>query len=129
MADFNVNRVLLSGSLACDPDVRELAGGDTVCFLRLECVTEQRLAGGEDYRSNCFDVIVLGSRARSVTPLLSRGCGVFVQGRLESACWESKDSRHEHEAVSVFAERIRVCHLQQGISLRPSAAVVEEHVR
>jgi single-stranded DNA-binding protein len=127
MINLKINRVLLSGSLARDPDLRELADGSSVCFLRLECVTEQGLAGSEDVRLNCFDVIVLGSRARSVTPLLRKGCGVLVRGRLESACWESEDGC-EREAVSVFAERILVCRQRQGISLGSPAGVAEGDV-
>lgn len=124
MVDLKINRVLLSGSLARDPDLRELADGSSVCFLRLECATEQWLAGSEDSRLNCFDVIVLGSRARSVTPLLRKGCGVFVRGRLESASWGTENGC-EREAVSVFAERILACRLRHDLSQRSPAGVAE----
>ncbi len=106
MLDSGVNHVLLSGSLARDPDIRELVDGDLACFLRLECITEQRLEGSEEHRLNTFDVLILGAQVKNIAPFLYTGSTVIIEGRLESGCWESQDIQREREAVSVFAERL-----------------------
>src|SRR5665213_3992260 len=41
-----INRVLLSGRLARDPELLELPNGEPVCLLRLACATGRRVVGG-----------------------------------------------------------------------------------
>jgi single-strand DNA-binding protein len=106
MSESEINRVVLSGRLACDPEVRELSNGTPVCFLCLACVTGRRVVGGpRGAPPGYLDVIVLGSKARRVARYLFQGRGVVVQGSLESACWEAGEGP-EREEVCVFAERV-----------------------
>jgi single-stranded DNA-binding protein len=77
-----INRVLLSGRLAHDPDLLELPNGEPVCLLRLACArTGRRVVGGSrDARAGNVDVLVLGSKARRIAPYLYPGRRVVVQG-------------------------------------------------
>jgi single-stranded DNA-binding protein len=105
MSEREINRVVLSGRLACDPEVRELSNGTPVCFLCLACVAGGRVVGGaRGGRPGYLDVVVLGAKARVARDLF-QGRGVVVQGSLESACWEAGEGP-ECEAVCVFAERV-----------------------
>jgi single-strand DNA-binding protein len=100
-----INRVLLSGCLVCEPEVRELPVGIPVCFMRV-CADGQWPMGGARYgRSDCTDVIVLGPKVRRIAPFLYQGRGVVIEGSLESACWEEGEGP-EHEAVCVLADRV-----------------------
>ena len=106
MSEREINRVLLSGRLARDPELLELPNGEPVCLLRLACATGRRVVGGSrNGPSGHVDVIVLGPRARRIARYLFQGRGVVVQGSLESACWEAGEGP-EREAVCVFAERV-----------------------
>jgi single-stranded DNA-binding protein len=106
MSDLSFNRVSLSANLVCEPELRELAGGEAVCFMRVRCETGQRFAHGEQYRASYFDVLMLGPRARRSAQWLHTGHRVVIHGRLESECWDAR-ARREQERVTILAEWIR----------------------
>jgi single-strand DNA-binding protein len=105
--EHQINRVLLSGRLARDPELLELPNGEPVCSLRLACVkTRRRVVGGSrDARAGHVDVIVLGPTARRIVPYLYPGRRVVVQGRLETERWEAGEGP-EREVTCVLAERV-----------------------
>jgi single-stranded DNA-binding protein len=85
MSEREINRVVLSGRLACDPEVRELSNGTPVCFLCLACVAGGRVVGGaRGARPGYLDVVVLGAKARQVARDLVPGswCGRAGQSRV-----------------------------------------------
>jgi single-stranded DNA-binding protein len=107
MYEQEINRVLLSGRLLSEPDLRELYGGTPVCFLRLAVATKRSTPGGSRRRTGEFNVLVLGARARRIAPYLYTGRRVVVQGCLGMEGWEMGEGP-EHEAVCVLAERIHL---------------------
>ena len=54
----NINRVILTGNLTKDPDVRTLPNsGQTVCTLRIACNGRRRTAEGQwEDAPNYFDI-------------------------------------------------------------------------
>lgn len=105
MSEREINRVLLSGRLAGEPELRELAGGEPICFLRLACADQRRRPGGSRQRVGEVDVLITGVRARRIARYLYRGRGLVIQGSLEVECWEAGEGP-EHEAMCVLADRI-----------------------
>ncbi|HEY5045207.1 MAG TPA: single-stranded DNA-binding protein [Solirubrobacteraceae bacterium] len=105
MSEHEINRVLLSGRLVSDPDLRELADGTPVCVLRLASAAGRRVPGGSRRGAGELGVLVVGRRARRVAPYLYRGRCVVVQGRLEAERWEDGEGP-EREAMCVIAECI-----------------------
>ena len=73
MSEHEINRVLLSGRLASDPDLRELPGGTPVCVLRLASQARGRTPGASRSAAREFNVLVLGAKARRIIPYLYRG--------------------------------------------------------
>ena len=107
MSEPNFNRVLLTGTLVSEPELRESPTAGSVCFLRLRCSSVQRLPGGEEHRVNELPVLAIGPHAAEMRPHLHNGCGVIVQGWLECASWELADGR-ERETLSVIAEHLQL---------------------
>jgi single-strand DNA-binding protein len=106
MSEQTINRVVLSGRLAADPELRERPEGGPVCFLRLAYTTANRTPGGPRGRlTECY-VLALGAEARRIARYLYRGRGVVVQGRLEKARWEAGEGK-EREGTCVVAERVQ----------------------
>jgi single-strand DNA-binding protein len=119
-----INRVLLSGRLARDPELLDLPNGTPVCLLRLACAgTGRRVVGGSrDARAGHVDVIVLGAKARRIARYLYGGRGVVVQGSLETERWEAGEGP-EREAMCVLAERVHFAgNAQRGAQARALAS-------
>jgi single-strand DNA-binding protein len=100
----NINRVVLAGNLTRDPELRQLAGGNSVCKLRIAVNTRQkdRESGQWTDKPNYFDVTVWGAQGESCARYLSKGSGVMVDGRLEWREWEQEGQKRQ--AVEIIAE-------------------------
>ena len=74
MAATNINRVVLTGNLTRDPELRSLPSGMSVCSLRVACNTRRKnnATGDWEDKPNYFDVTVWGE-PRLVDRRLLRG--------------------------------------------------------
>lgn len=102
----NLNRVVLTGGLTRDPELRHTPSGAPVTTLRLGYTTQRRVDGEWRERSNYVDVEVWGAQAESAVRFLSKGRQVAVDGRLEWREYESRDGerRQVHSVVADSVE-------------------------
>src|SRR4051812_39090891 len=104
---MNINRVVLTGNLTADPDLRKLQSGNSICRLRLASNTRRKDADGAwTEKPNYFDVIAWGRQAETAAEFLTRGSPVAVDGRLEWREWTS-DSGEKRQTVEIIAESIQ----------------------
>jgi single-strand DNA-binding protein len=107
MAATNINRVVLTGNLTADPELRSLPSGMSVCKLRVACNTRRKGASGDwEDKPNYFDVTVWGAQGENCSTYLSKGRPVGVQGRLEWREWESQDGG-KRQAVEIIADSVQ----------------------
>ena len=108
MAASNINRVVLTGNLTRDPELRSTPSGLPVCSLRLACNTRRKNSTGawED-KPNYFDVTVWGAQGENCANYLSKGRPVAVQGRLDWREWETQDGSGKRQAVEIIAESVQ----------------------
>ena len=108
MAASNINRVIITGNLTADPELRSLPSGTSVCKLRVACNTRRKDGASGEWvdKPNYFDVTVWGAQGENCARYLAKGRGVAVDGRLEWREWESdgrqalRDRHHRrHRAV------------------------------
>ena len=87
---MSINRVVISGNLTRDPELRRTAGGMAVLSFGV-AVNDRRKdpKTGEwgDY-ANFVDCTMFGNRAESVSNYLSKGTKVAVEGKLRYSSWE-----------------------------------------
>jgi single-strand DNA-binding protein len=103
---MNINRVVLTGNLTQDPELRALPSGAKVCALRIASNTRRRTAEGNwEDKPNYFDVRVWGAQAESSARYLTRGRGVAIDGRLEWREFEGRDGQ-KRQAVEIIAEHV-----------------------
>jgi single-strand DNA-binding protein len=107
MAATNINRVVLTGNLTRDPEVRA-AGSTSVCSLRIACNTRRKGSDGNwEDKPNYFDVTVWGAQGENCAKYLSKGRPVAIDGRLEWREWESKDGSGKRQSVDIVADSVQ----------------------
>ena len=107
MAATNINRVVLTGNLTRDPELRSTSGGTSVCSLRIACNTRRRNSAGDwEDKPNYFDVTVWGAQGENCANYLSKGRPVAVDGRLEWREWEDKQG-NKRQSVDIIADSVQ----------------------
>jgi single-strand DNA-binding protein len=108
MAATNINRVVLTGNLTTDPELRSLPGsGTSVCKLRVACNTRRKGASGDwEDKPNYFDVTVWGAQGENCARYLSKGRPVAIDGRLEWREWQDKDA-NKRQSVEIIADSVQ----------------------
>lgn len=104
---MNLNRVLLTGNLTADPDLRSTPSGTSVCSLRLAVNTRRKEGGEWVSKPNYFTVVVWGKHGENCAQYLSKGRPVAVDGRLEWREWEAKDGSGKRQAVEIVADSVQ----------------------
>ena len=103
----NINRVVLTGNLTRDPELRNTSGGTPVCSLRIATNTRRKDASGNWVdKPNYFDVTVWGNEGESCAQYLSKGRPVGVDGRLDWREWEAQDGS-KRQAVEIIADTVQ----------------------
>jgi single-strand DNA-binding protein len=107
MAATNINRVVLTGNLTRDPELRSTPSGTSVCSLRIACNTRRKDASGEWVdKPNYFDVTVWGAQGENCATYLAKGRPVAVDGRLEWREWEDPNG-NKRQAVDIIADSVQ----------------------
>ena len=80
MAGSNINRVILTGNLTRDPEMKALPSGTSVCSLRIANNTRRKNneTGSWEDVPNYFDVTVWGQQGENCKQYLSKGRAVAV---------------------------------------------------
>jgi single-strand DNA-binding protein len=107
MAATNINRVVLTGNLTRDPELRSTSSGTSVCSLRVACNTRRKDSNGEwTDKPNYFDVTVWGAQGENCATYLSKGRPVAIDGRLEWREWDTPEG-HKRQAVDIIADSVQ----------------------
>jgi single-strand DNA-binding protein len=106
MAASNINRVILTGNLTRDPELRTTPSGTAVCKLRLAVNTRRKDNTGQWVdQPNYFDITVWGRQGESAAQYLAKGRPVAIDGRLEWREWEQDGAKRQ--AVQVVADSVQ----------------------
>jgi len=103
---MNINRVVLTGNLTRDPDVRSTPGGLAICKLGIAVNTRRKNNEGQwEEKPNFFRVTVFGRQAESCAQYLKKGRPVAIDGRLEWSSWETEGQKRE--SVDIIADTVQ----------------------
>lgn len=103
----NINRVVITGNLTRDPDLRSTQSGMSVCSLRIASNTRRKDGSGEWVdKPNYFSVTVWGAQGENCQRFLSKGRPVCVDGRLEWREWQDQ-AGNKREAVEIVADNVQ----------------------
>lgn len=100
---MSINRVIISGNLTRDPDLRQTASGMPVLGLGV-AVNDRRknqtTGEWEDY-PNFIDCTMFGARAEALSRYLSKGTKVAIEGKLRWSQWERDGQKRSKIEVIV----------------------------
>jgi single-strand DNA-binding protein len=98
-----MNRVLLTGRLTRDPELRTLAGGKTVTQFS---IATNDYRGGKEY-SEYHSVVTWDRLAEICGQYLGKGQLVALEGRLQTRQWED-DKKLRHWKTEVVAASVEM---------------------
>jgi single-strand DNA-binding protein len=110
MADVklaSVNKVLLSGRLTRDPELRYTPSGTAVTSFGVASSRNYKGQDGEWKQLVAFvNVVAWDKLAVLASEYMKKGSAVFVEGRLNSRSWETGEGQ-KRSALEVRAERLQ----------------------
>ena len=107
MAATNINRVILTGRLTRDPELRSFPSGMSVCSLRLAFNTRKKdqSTGEWGEKSNFIDVSIWGRQGELAAQYLTKGRAVALDGRLEWREFQDQQGNNR-QAIEVVADNV-----------------------
>lgn len=104
---MSINRVIVSGNLTRDPEVRTTASGNPVMGFGI-AVNDRRknsqTGEWEDY-PNFIECTMFGARAQSVSRFLSKGSKVAIEGKLRWSQWETNEGQ-KRSKIEIIVDEI-----------------------
>lgn len=100
---MSINRVVISGNLTRDPELRTTASGMPIMSMGV-AVNDRRknnqTGEWEDY-ANFIDCTMFGTRAQNIQRFLSKGVKVTIEGKLRWSQWERDGQKRSKIEVIV----------------------------
>lgn len=103
---MSINKVLITGNLTRDPELRETPSGFQVLNFGVavnDRKKNQSTGQWEDY-ANFVDCTMFGNRAASVSRFLGKGSKVAIEGKLRWSQWEAQDGSKRSKLEVVVDE-------------------------
>ena len=119
-----MNRVILSGNLTRDPEVRYSQSG--MAFTRMGLAVQRRSKSKDKDKETTvdfFNIVAFDKTAEFCGNYLRKGSRVFVEGRLQTSSYENKDG------VKVNSVEIMIDNIEFGDSKRQSDGGGDDSVR
>lgn len=101
-----LNKVMIYGNLTRDPELKALPSGMNVCSMSIATnrVYKDR-DGNRKENTEYHNIVVFGNQAENSSKYLSKGNGVYVEGRLQTRSWE-KDGQKQYR-TEIVADRVQ----------------------
>lgn len=113
MAGQGMNRVVVTGNLTQDPELRHTNSGVAIAEGRVAVNGREKRGGEWQDRADFFDFIVWGDRGESFAEHMSKGSPVAVDGRLRHERWETQEGG-KRSRVLIVADRVQFLPTGQG---------------
>lgn len=105
---MSINRVVVSGNLTRDPELRVTPGGTQVLGFGVAVNDRRRnqhTGEWEDY-PNFIDCTMFGNRAEALSRILRKGMKVAIEGKLRYSSWEDKNGSSRRSKVEIIPDEV-----------------------
>lgn len=103
---MDINHVVLVGRLTRDAELRYTNSGSAVANISLAINTRRRRDDQWVDEAHFFDAVVWGKTAESLSPYLTRGKQIGLEGELRQNRWEQDGQRRSK--VEIFTRNIQL---------------------
>ena len=99
---MSINKVIITGNLVRDPELKSLPSGTSVLTFSVAVNDRKKDSSGEwkDY-PNFIDCSMFGTRAEGLSKYLSKGTKVGIDGKLRWSQWEKDGQKRSKVDVTV----------------------------
>ena|SRR3989344_223678 len=105
---MNLNRVILIGRMAADPEVRTTNTGQSVVSVRMVTNRTWKDQSGQKQEQAEFHSVTLWGRLADIaSQYLRKGGLVMVEGRLQTRSWMNKDNVKQYK-TEIVAENLQL---------------------
>jgi single-strand DNA-binding protein len=102
---MNYNKVILSGNLTRDPELRYTPKGLAVCKFSIAINRTWTTETGESKKDVTFvEVDAFGRTAENISKFFKKGNCIFVEGRLQFQTWEDKTTKDKKSKLTVVCD-------------------------
>ena len=104
---MSINKVMLSGNLTRDCELRAMSNGNAVGTFGLAVNERRKNSQGEweDY-ANFVDCTLFGRRAEAIAQYLTKGTKVAIEGKLHYSSWEDRNGGGRRSKLDVNVDEI-----------------------
>ena len=99
-----MNKVILSGNLVADPEVRTTPSDKTVASLRIAVRRGWKRAEEGQPDSDFFNVVAWEKLAEFCRNYLMKGSKILVEGRLQTRSYDAKDGSKRYVTEVIASE-------------------------
>ncbi|CUT16991.1 MULTISPECIES: single-stranded DNA-binding protein [Candidatus Ichthyocystis] len=102
----SMNKVMLIGHLAADPEVRFTSNGDPVANIRLATSSswKDKTTGEKKEQTEWHRVIFFGRLAEIAGEYLKKGKMVYIEGRLQTRKWQDQSGQDRYTTEIIASE-------------------------
>lgn len=105
---MSINKVLISGNLTRDAELRNTAGGMSILSFSV-AVNDRRKDNNGEWKDfpNYIDCTVFGARAESLSRILTKGMKVAIEGKLRWSQW-TDNSGSKRSKIDVIVDELEL---------------------
>lgn len=105
---MNLNKVILIGNLASDPELRSTSTGKSVCNFRIATNRIWKDASGQQQKETEFHTIVAWGRLAEISSkYLNKGALAMIEGRLRTRSWQDASGNKKYR-TEIIAEGLQL---------------------
>ncbi|MDZ4654285.1 MAG: single-stranded DNA-binding protein [Coriobacteriia bacterium] len=112
---MGINRVVITGNLTRDPELRSTSSGMSILKLGV-AVNDRRKnqqTGEWEDIPNFVDVTIFGARGEALSRFLSKGSKVAIEGKLRWSQWENPQGE-KRSKLEVVADEVEFLSSRDG---------------
>ena len=105
---MSINRVVVSGNLTRDPELRVTPGGTQVLGFGVAVNDRRRnqQTGEWENYPNFIDCTMFGNRAEALSRILRKGMKVAIEGKLRYSSWGDKNGGGRRSKVEIIPDEV-----------------------